>query len=408
MLDFQVGERSGGFIPGGHCVNQEVNTLQPVRFERDQTGTNVKPRIVLSGVNLTEMGPLAVFRDALDSVAAEHGKYYEIIALVHRRDLFDTQDVTYLEFPNVKSSWLRRLHFEYRYLKGLSLQLRPVVWLSMHDMTPNVSAEIRSVYCHNPSPFYRFHLSEAVLDWKFGLFTVFYSLLYRINIHANDFVIVQQDWIRKQFSRRYDVHNIVVAHPAVQIPDVSQVCEPREPGAPYRFFYPAFPRTFKNPEVCLEASRILERRGFRRFEVWLTFDATVNRHAAAIVKKFSDVVAVHWLGVLPRNRVFQLYREADCLLFPSKLETWGMPITEFRFLSKPILAADLPYAHETAAGYRQVAFFNPDDPEQLAELMEQAATGQPVFEVAPEVVIDNPFVRNWSELWALLLQNCPR
>lgn len=370
-------------------------------------GDAIKPRIVLSGVNLTEMGPLAVFRDALASVAAEYSKHYEIIAIVHRRDLFDTRDVTYFEFPSVKSSWLRRLHFEYFYLRELSLQLRPVVWLSMHDMTPNVSAKVRSVYCHNPSPFYHFHLSEAMLDWKFGLFTVFYRFLYGINIRSNDFVIVQQNWIREQFRRLYGIGNIVVAHPAVDTASASEISNAREPGARYRFFYPAFPRTFKNPEVCLEASRILERRGFKGFELWLTFDATVNRHATGIVKRFSDVGAVRWLGILPRERVFQLYREADCLLFPSKLETWGMPITEFRHFDKPILVADRPYAHETAAGYAKVAFFNPEDPSELAELMELAATGQPVFDKAPEVVMDEPFVRNWSELWALMLQGLP-
>src|SRR5664279_2638516 len=130
----------------------------------------MKPRIVISGVNLTEMGTLAVFRDALKSVAAEHAEQYEIVALVHRRELFDTPDVTYLEFPHIKVSWLRRLRFEYHDLKKLSQQLAPDVWLSMHDMTPNVSAKVQAVYCHNPSPFYRFRWSNAMLDWKFGLF----------------------------------------------------------------------------------------------------------------------------------------------------------------------------------------------------------------------------------------------
>jgi len=32
----------------------------------------------------------------------------------------------------------------------------------------------------------------------------------------------------------------------------------------------------------------------------------------------------------------------------------GMPITEFKATGKPILAADLPYAHETIGEYGQV------------------------------------------------------
>jgi glycosyltransferase involved in cell wall biosynthesis len=366
---------------------------------------SVKPRILLSGVNLTGVGPLAVFRDALASVATDYGSEYEVIALVHRRDLFDIPGVIYLEFPDVKSSWLARLNFEYRSAKEISLRLQPKVWLSMHDITPNVFAQIRAVYCHNPAPFYSFHFSEALLDWKFGLFMLFYSFLYRINIHSNDFVIVQQNWIREQFSRRYRVQNIVVAHPNVKLPIRAEDCGRKELGSPYKFFYPAFPRTFKNLEVCLEASRILQRRGFSRFEVWLTLDASVNKYASDMVKRFSDVRSVHWLGLLPRDRVFELYQAADCLLFPSKLETWGMPITEFSTLGKPIIVSDLPYAHETVAGHKKVAFFDPDEPNDLANLMEKAATGRSVFAAAPEVNIQEPFARNWSELWSLLLRD---
>ena len=60
------------------------------------------------------MGPLAVFRDALASLALEYGDRYEIIALVHRRALFETEDVTYLEFPQIASSWFARLRFKFR------------------------------------------------------------------------------------------------------------------------------------------------------------------------------------------------------------------------------------------------------------------------------------------------------
>ena len=82
-----------------------------------------------------------------------------------------------------------------------------------------------------------------------------------------------------------------------------------------------------------------------------------------------------------------------------------MPITEARSFGKPILAADLPYAHESAAGYHKVRFFDPGDAEQLADLMQQAATAQPIFAKAPEAAIEEPYASNWSELWALLLSH---
>ena len=171
----------------------------------------------------------------------------------------------------------------------------------------------------------------------------------------------------------------------------------------FTFVYPAFPRTFKNFEVVLAAARILEESQVDNFELWLTTDATVNNYTARLVRKYSGLHNVRWLGLLSRQRVFELYGKADCLIFPSKLETWGLPITEFKLTGRPILAADLPYAHETVGDYDLAAFFDPDDPAHLAEMMRRASMGEAVFARSRGQEPAMPYSRNWNELWRLLL-----
>jgi len=363
----------------------------------------MKPRIVLSGVNLVNMGPLNIFREALQSLVRICGDEYEVIAIVHRRELFDIPGITYIEFPAIKSSWLRRLWLEYGALKTLSKRLSPKLWLSMHDMTPNVTADIRAVYCHNPSPFYSLRLRDAILDPTFALFVAFYRYLYRINLKRNNFVIVQQDWIRKNFEHIFGLQNVIVAQPSLDDASTRIKSRERTSNSRFSFFYPAFPRTFKNFEVVLEAARALEERKINNFELWLTVDATVNRYAARLVQEFSGLRNVRWLGLLSQERVFDLYGKADCLTFPSRLETWGLPITEFKTTGKPILAADLPYAHETVGNYDLSAFFDPDDPTRLAEIMRRASIGEAVFAPSRGSVPAMPYARNWSELWPLIL-----
>lgn len=363
----------------------------------------MKPIIVLSGVNFTEMGPLTVFKDAIASLVTEYGDDYDIVALVHKKSLFDTSGVTYLEFPEIKSSWLRRLRFEYYDCLNLSKKINPRIWFAMHDITPRVHANIRAVYCHNPAPFYSFNPTEALFDWKFCLFTLLYHFLYRINIRSNDFIVVQQDWLRTEFKSRYRVTKVIVAHPSVDHIEPPQVTAPRSSIESFRFFFPAFPRTFKNIEQVLKAVEQLECNGFKRFELWLTMNGTETPYAAKLVRRYSKLTTVRWLGLLPRTQVMQLYTEADCLIFPSKLETWGMPITEFKATGKPILAIDLPYAHETIGEYAQAAFFEADRDEQLASMMKQAIDGGELFAPVVGQKIAQPFSENWSELWRLLL-----
>ncbi len=364
----------------------------------------MKPRIVLSGVNFVEGGPLSVFRDALQELADHYASRYEIVALVHRQNLFDIDGVTYMEFPHVKSSWLRRLHFEYWSLRALSRRLGPHLWLSMHDMTPNVTAEVRAVYCHNPSPFYRLSAREALTDWKFSLFTFFYRYLYAINLRRNDFVIVQQEWLRGEFRRRYHVPNIVVAHPRIPslvIPAGRE--EQQTQGQAVRFVYPTYPRSFKNVELLLQAARILEQGGMEGFTVWLTIDGSENRYAAKLRSEYGNLRSVSWRGIMPRDRILQLYAQADCLLFPSKLETWGMPISEFQQTGKPMLVIDLPYAHETVGKYHAVSFFPPDNPQMLADAMESFIQGRLAVSETSAPSIPAPFAADWTELFQILL-----
>jgi len=64
------------------------------------------------------------------------------------------------------------------------------------------------------------------------------------------------------------------------------------------------------------------------------------------------------------------YQKVKCVIFPSKLETWGLPITEAKELKKPLILSDLSYAHETLGNYEKVLFFNPDSAQELAKKME--------------------------------------
>jgi glycosyltransferase involved in cell wall biosynthesis len=369
-------------------------------------GADLKPRVVLSGVNFTEMGGLTVFKEAIASLAAQYSDSYEIFALVHRKSLFDVQGVVFLEFPEIKSSWWKRLRFEYYDCLAISEKIKPHLWFAMHDITPNVRAKVRAVYCHNPAAFRAFSFKEAVLDWRFGLFTLLYRFLYGINIKSNNFVVVQQNWLRTEFQSRYGVDSsrLVVAHPSMDHRAIEQSATSGDLNTPYRFFYPSYPRTFKNMEQILKAVRQLEQDGIDNFEVWLTMQGTETPYAAKLKREYSDLTTVRWMGLLPRPQVMRLYGEADCLLFPSSLETWGMPITEFKVTGKPILAADLPYAHETIGEYEKAAFFAIGDEAMLASMMKQAATGMRIFGHHSAQPIAKPFSSNWEELWAILFQ----
>ncbi|MBU6461074.1 MAG: glycosyltransferase, partial [Proteobacteria bacterium] len=174
---------------------------------------------------------------------------------------------------------------------------------------------------------------------------------------------------------------------------------------PFLFFYPTFPRVFKNIENIRQAARLLLREGITHFEIRITLDGKKTRYEKWLSKQFSDIPQLKLIGFQIRNNVFKEYAEADCLLFPSKLETWGLPLSEFKTFEKPILAANLPYAHETIGRYDQVKFFNPLNATELASSMKNLMKGQLQFDHPNPASPSPPFATNWAELFKLLPQS---
>jgi glycosyltransferase involved in cell wall biosynthesis len=359
-----------------------------------------KLRIVVSAVNFTEGGALTVLRECLASAVKVLPANFELIALVNNPDLINEPRVSLISLSSAKKSWFHRLYYEWIVFKHISSKLKPALWLSLHDITPRVSATRQVVYCHNPSPFYRISLREALQDPKFLLFNQLYGLLYRIFIRRNYCVIVQQQSLRAEFMKRIGDIPIVVAYPSLQDMHYQSLYKK---GETFIFIYPAFPRVFKNIETLCKATQILNSRGISNFEVRLTIEGKENRYARWLQNNFSATPQIKFIGHQTKDAMAIQYNEACAVVFPSKLETWGLPITEAKVRRLPMLVADLLYARETVGNYDLVTFFPAESAEALADLMQSMLekSWQPIGNrhLNPAA----PFAPDWASLWDILV-----
>lgn len=363
----------------------------------------MKPVIVVSAINFFEGGPLTILKECLEYLSENLSGQYKIIALVHDTKLLKIKNIEYVEYTKSRKSWFYRIYYEYIHFNFLSRRIKPHLWLSLHDITPNVTADIQAVYCHNASPFYSFSFHALKYNYQVALFSLFYKYLYRINIRKNTFVIVQQNWIRSAFKKMYGIKNVVVSYPNTPQTLVPETQANRCPNN--TFLYPAFPRVFKNFEVIAEAARLLCDQGFTDFKVLFTISGDENKFARYIFAKYKDVPAISFIGLKSRDDIYTLYQQVSGLIFPSKLETWGLPISEAKQFNLPIILADLPYAHETVGNYDKVKFFSPDNYVQLAEYMKSFIDGTLVFDGNQYESIQEPFAQSWKELFDVLLSS---
>ncbi len=366
---------------------------------------NVVPRnIVVSAVNLRKGGTLTVLQDCLRYLSGR--KDLHVTALVHKRELCDFPGIHYVEIPWSLGSWVKRLWCEYVTMRRLSKTLPETdLWFSLHDTTPRVKARRQAVYCHTSFPFMKIRWQDFRMDAKIPLFALLTQYAYRAFSRRNAFLVVQSVWMREALSRLigFDKKRMVVAPPSfrpMEIPGRTG----KELGMT-TFFYPSTPDCHKNFEVLCEAARLLEQRiGKGRFRVVITVRGDENRYARWLQKHWGNVDSVEFRGLLSREVLAKAYGEATCLVFPSRAETWGLPISEFLPTGKPMILADLPYAHETSAGASQVAFFPVMDAAALSDRMQEVTEGTlSSFGPVEAVEIAPPCAQDWEALFNLLL-----
>jgi hypothetical protein len=368
-----------------------------------------KKKIAISAINFFEGGPLSVLKDCLYTI--ENSKQldeYEFVALVHKKSLFDVnfyRKIRFVELPKSRSSYFFRLYYEYIYFKKFAAENKIDFWFSLHDISPAVGNIPQAVYCHNPSPFKAIKLKDLFLQPIIFMFNFFYSFLYRINIKRNKYVIVQQLWLKDEFFKRYGVKydKIVIANPEVpkiELDSIEGVSRKEK-----LFIFPTYPRSFKNIEVIGEAVKILNKKCLEGFSVSITIDGTENKYAKTICSTYGNLKNLNFIGLQSRESIYKLYGESDCLIFPSTLETWGLPISEYKLFRKPMIIANLPYAKETVGMYDKIKFFNPLDAKFLANYMEELIiSGNINFDKTTEIKYPQPCVQNWEELLFLLIK----
>lgn len=129
-----------------------------------------------------------------------------------------------------------------------------------------------------------------------------------------------------------------------------------------QFFYPTVDENvYKNQQCIYEACKILLDQGIKNFEMTFTIVPDGKKENSNI----------NYCGFLDKEKLFQYYKE-KILVFPSYIETVGLPLLEAKSVGGIIFAADCPYAHEILGDYENAYFFDPMSGSDLAELMRKA------------------------------------
>ncbi len=306
----------------------------------------------------SKTGALSVLRDFYRCVAEREEGEDQWIFVTGTRDALKElprKDIRIVTREDVKASSGARLFFEFfsggRWINRFS----PDVVFSLENTLPRgIGKRTRTVlYVHQPLGFQKIRKFSF---WKkeerhLAAYQYLYAPLVDASVRRADRTIVQTEWMQKAVTEKTGTGKEKV----IRIePDVERLPE-READDRFdsrTFFYPAGDILYKNHSLITEALRILAVKGITGLNVILTKDEP-----------------------LTREQVYRMYYKST-LLFPSYIETYGLPLAEAKQTGNPILAADTAFAREILKDCSNAYFFDPFRAGELAELMEKVISGE--------------------------------
>lgn len=335
-------------------------------------------RIMVFDVPAVSGGALTILNKYYNEAVIHHDKdkiWYFVVSLPIYAE---TDTVKILRIPWVKKSWIHRLFFDTFVAPQLVKKYKIDEIISLQNMVvPRVNIK-QTLYVHNSLPFInkKFKLLESPLFWAYQ--NIIGKKIINSIKKANQ-VIVQTNWMKDACVNRAKVtpKKIIVKPPEINI-EIKQYFEPKEDHL-RTFFYPASGFIYKNHKLIVDAALLLKKHGICDYNIIFTLKGDENKHISGLCKQIKqNNLPIKFVDTIPQKQVFDYYGRS-ILVFPSCIETIGLPMLEAKLHQTPILASDMPFSHEALDNYEKSYFFNPFNCNDLFVLMCKAIQGKMII-----------------------------
>ncbi|WP_270826616.1 glycosyltransferase [Aeromonas sp. Y318-1] len=342
--------------------------------------------ILVNATALSSGGALTILRQFVTHAAFTNKKY--IIFSPIGVSLEVHANITYVEVDT--KSWLRRIWWDSfglkRYIKQHNIESE--LCISLQNTSVNIGCQ-QLIYLHQPLPFTTVKYVFNKQTIKYFLYKWFYKFFILLFVTKSTRFVVQTQWMKAALAQSGVAEgNISVFTPDIKLPDGHHNKRSEQTqlltSEQVTFFYPASSLFYKNHLLILDALALLNTRQVNKksqFAVTLAigdhpvFDEKVQQLG------LSDNVV--YLGVMSYEQVIEYYISADAVLFPSYIETFGLPLAEAGVLGKKIICADLPYSRDVLTGYQGASFLDYQDATKWADEMESVLGQQTVLQFSP-------------------------
>lgn len=330
--------------------------------------------ILINATAACSSGALTILRDLIS--------YIESNPLADCKYILCTSINDFDSFKKIKikhvflNTWLKRILWDYSGLQKWCIknEVNPDIIISLQNTSTRWTLNKKLpqlVYYHQPLPFYAYKFKiYSKNEFVLFLYQKFYNFFVNKN-NKHTHYVVQLPFFKESFlkkNKNISADSITVIRPNLPFIKIDKVQKVSLPKDEFKFIYPATLLRYKNHEVIINALVNIKNNApevLFKIKIYFTI-SELPKKLQKKINRYKLTENIIFLNSLPYQEVLQYYKSCDALLFPSQIETFGLPLIEASSFGLPVIAADLPYAREVLEDYNNKYFINPIEPIEWA------------------------------------------
>ena len=375
-------------------------------FKQEAFQPQINKTVIINATATKFGGALTILKEYLSEIKKFDSKsiYFIFCGMDLSEFISDNIKVVPIKTHGFGLGGLKRIFWDALGLYGFCLikRIKPNLIISFQNtgvIYPNVK---QLIYYHQPVPLFKF-------KWKFYkkdetllfIYKEIYPFLIRLMFNRNSEFVVQQKFLKKLFSDKFNIKDerIHVIVPNINVKFKSSIEKIVLDQSKFNIFYPTNAAKYKNYDILFSAISKIKEASVEVYDK-LILHITLGQDTNGLkdkIDKYQISTKIHFLGIIPYESVIAYYNSVQLLVFPSYIETFGLPLIEAASLGLPILVSDLDYSHEVLKKYEGATFIQFDDDEKWANaIIETFKTKPKVYEYESD-----PENNSWNKFIAL-------
>lgn len=319
---------------------------------------NKQPKtIIVNATALISGGALTILEMFLDEIKTSEQIYYIFVAIKLKDSFY--------KHPNIKvigvdtANIFKRIYWDWVGLKHWvnTNNIIPDIVLSLQNTAVNLNGTNQFIYLHQAIPFHPKQWSFLKKEERnLAFYKYLYPFFMKNFLQKKATFLVQTTWMKEACAKRFKTANIKILPPRFNNFKVDKVGT-LNLAFKYNLFYPANASIFKNHSEIIKALYAIKKEHpSLSLGLYLTLTKQDNLKLSALIKKYKLTRNVIFLGTISKETMKKYYKSCQALVFPSYIESFGLPLREAQCFGKYIVVADEPYAREVLKNYSSVLY----------------------------------------------------